>query len=318
MEFRHIQTPSCTKTRVLINREHIPEAAMKPTKRNTFPPLALNPSPARRAFTLIELLVVIAIISILAAMLLPALAKAKDQARRIHCISNQKQMVTAWAMYPMDNQDHLVRNGSQTTGGIFTPGVTPPFLWVYGGNHGDPQTLTNEQYLIGDKYALLAPYNKQFKIYKCPADRTLWPLLSGQRVFQERSYAMNYFIGTKNIQPPLVATFDGTYRLYFKSGELNADNPVNRFLFIDVNPASICTPAFGLDMTSDRFIHFPSSFHSKGGVLSFADGHVEWHKWMDPRTRKNNIPGGTFIAHGESSLGNQDLKWLRERATRRR
>ncbi len=287
---------------------------MKPTKRIKFPALALNPSLAGRAFTLIELLVVIAIISILAAMLLPALARAKDQARRINCISNQKQMVTAWAMYPMDNQDYLVRNGSQA--GAFIPGVTPPFLWVYGGNHGDAQTLTNEQYLVGDKYALLAPYNKQFKIYKCPADRTLWPLLGGARVFQERSYAMNYFIGTKNIQLPLVATFDATHRLYFKSGELNVDNPVNRFLFIDVNPASICTPAFGINMTSDQFIHVPSSFHRGGGVVSFADGHVEGRKWLDPRTRKNNIPGGTFLIHGESSPGNQDLKWLRERATR--
>lgn len=289
---------------------------MKPAKRNSFPLLVLNPSPAGRAFTLIELLVVIAIISILAAMLLPALARAKDQARRIHCISNQKQMVTAWAMYPIDNQDHLVRNGSHA--GVFIPGVTPPFLWVYGGSHLDPQTLTNEQYLIGDKYALLAPYNKQFKIFKCPADRTLWPLLSGQRVFQERSYAMNYFIGTKNIATPLVATFDTTYRLYFKSGELNADNPVNRFVFIDVNPANICTPAFGVNMTSDQFIHVPSSFHSKGGVLSFADGHVQWHKWMDPRTRKNNLPAGTIMNHGEFSPGNQDLKWLRDRTTRKK
>lgn len=290
-------------------------------KRNPFLTQSAISSRYNGAFTLIELLVVIAIIAILAAMLLPVLSKAKDQARRIHCISNQKQMVTAWAMYPVDNQDYLVRNGSQAAAAGFIPGVTPPYLWVYGGNHGDPQTLTNEQYLIGSKYALLAPYNKQYKIYKCPADRTLWPIFGGTtRVFQERSYALNYFIGTPatSVVGPLVTSFDATYRLYFKSGELNADNPVKRFLFIDVNPASICTPAFGLDMTSDRFIHFPSSFHRGGGVISFADGHVEGHKWLDGRTRKNNLPGGTFAAHGETSPGNQDLKWLREHATRTR
>ena len=273
------------------------------------------------AFTLIELLVVIAIIAILASLLLPALARAKDQARRIQCISNQKQMTIAWAIYPIDNQDRLVLNGSQASA-TFTPGVTPPFIWVYGGNHGDSQTLTNEQYLSGDKYALLAPYNKQYKIYKCPADRTLWPLVVGStaRVFQERSYALNYFIGTPaaNVVNPLTTGFDATYRLYFKSAELNTDLPSERFLFIDVNPASICTPAFGLDMTSDRFIHFPSSFHRNGGVLSFADGHVAWHKWTDGRTRINNLPGGTFAPHGQTSPGNPDLKWLREHATRRR
>ena len=288
-------------------------------KRTPFPiPPAIICRPGR-AFTLIELLVVIALIAILASLLLPTLAKAKDQARRINCISNQKQMVVAWAMYPLDYQDKLVLNGSQVTGGVFVPGVTPPFVWVYGGSHRDPQTLTNEQYLIGDKYALLAAYNKQYKIYKCPADRTLWPL-GATRVFQERSYALNYFIGTptNNVVGPLVTTFNATYRLYYKAGELSADSPVNRFLFIDVNPASICTPAFGLDMTADQFIHFPSSFHRFGGVISFADGHVEGHKWLDGRTRKSNIPGGTFIAHGESSSGNQDLKWLRERATQRR
>jgi prepilin-type N-terminal cleavage/methylation domain-containing protein/prepilin-type processing-associated H-X9-DG protein len=289
---------------------------MAAIKRTPVPAQSANLHRLGRAFTLIELLVVIAIIAVLAGMLLPALAKAKDSARRAHCISNQKQMVIAWAMYPIDNHDTLVLNGSQN-GGSFIPAVTPPFLWVYGGNHGEAQTLTNEQYLIGDKYALLAPYNKQHKIYKCPADRTLWPLGS-KRVFQERSYALNYFIGIKNIDAPLKSTWDATWRLYRKSAELNADNPANRFLFIDVNPASICTPAFGLDMTTDEFIHVPSSFHRFGGVLSFADGHVEWHKWMDGRTRKSNVPGGTFITHGEFSSGNQDLKWLRERATQRR
>src|SRR3954471_10481379 len=80
------------------------------------------------AFTLIELLVVIAIIAILAAMLLPVLAKAKDEARRIQCINNQKQLILTWAMYPGDHGERLVLNGHSEA-----PGQTQrPCTWIYG------------------------------------------------------------------------------------------------------------------------------------------------------------------------------------------
>lgn len=260
-------------------------------------------------FTLIELLVVIAVIAILAAMLLPALARAKDHARRIQCVNNHKQLVLAWALYSGDNVERLVLNGGLDGS---APGVSP-YLWVYGGNHGDEQTLTNSQYLVGPKFALFAPYNRAMQIYKCPADRTLWSL-RGRMVMELRSYSMNCYLGTpaKNVQRPLTQT--SAYRVYMKSSALATDSPVNRFVFMDVHPSSICTPGFGVDFFTDVFIHYPSSLHRGMGVVSFADTHVESHKWSDPRTRKSVL----VSPHEEYSPGNQDLRWIREQTSSRK
>jgi len=263
------------------------------------------------AFTLIELLVVIAIIAILAALLLPALAGAQDQARRIQCINNQKQLILTWAMYSGDNRDMLVPNGGEN-------GFSPlPFMWIYGGNHGDAQTLVNVQYLVGADYALFAPYLKSAQQYKCPADRSTWPV-NGRRVQELRSYAMNVYVGTprENVVFPL--SLNTAFRVFMKSSDLAANQPANRFIFMDANPASICTPAFGVDMASDVFVHYPSALHRGLGVLAFADSHVESHKWLDPRTRPGLGAGVNHIPHNESSPGNRDLMWIRDRTSVRK
>ena len=242
-------------------------------------------------------------------MLLPALARAKAQAWRIQCVGNQKQLVLTWAMYSNDYHDALVLNGGDTA-----VNSVQPHLWVYGGNHGDPETLTNSQYLVGASYALFAPLLTTAQPYKCPADRSQWPV-GGKLASELRSYSMNCYLATTPLPPVQPIQIDSAYRLYMKTSDLAIDSTANRFVFIDVNPASICTPAFGVDMTLQTFIHCPSSMHGREGILAFADNHVETHKWLDSRTVVAIPPGAQYIPHGDYSPNNQDLRWIGNRTT---
>jgi prepilin-type N-terminal cleavage/methylation domain-containing protein/prepilin-type processing-associated H-X9-DG protein len=258
------------------------------------------------AFTLVELLVVIAIICILAALLLPALAGAKSQANRAVCVSNERQLMQAWFLYSSDSNDQLVENGGDSAAVS-----SQAHLWVYGGNHGSPDALTNNLYLTGANYALFARLLPAGRIYKCPGDNFDWPVwnLANDHLPELRSYALNSYMGiypAVNIGP--IKNTAG-YKVYIKTSQINADSPANRFVFSDVNPANICTPAFGVDMTQGTWIHYPSYLHRQRGALAFADGHVEVHHWLDPRTMPK-ISSGTYIGHTDPGSGDQDLAWL--------
>jgi prepilin-type N-terminal cleavage/methylation domain-containing protein/prepilin-type processing-associated H-X9-DG protein len=260
---------------------------------------------ARSGFTLIELLVVIAIIAILASLLLPALSKGKAQGHRVRCISNVKQLSTAWFLYTGDYNDSFVPNGN---GDLITP------TWVVGSFASTPRDATNWTLLTSPKYALFAPYIKELGIYRCPSDRVAGTGAGNIEHPRVRSYAMNGFVGFKG--PNFRTVPDGAFTIFRKTSDFTKMSPSDAIVFACMNPMSICRPVFGISMTSDIMFHFPGNHHNGSAVFSFADGHIETHRWLD--TVKNPRKGMDFHGHSEAARNSKDLQWLRAHATVRK
>jgi hypothetical protein len=266
---------------------------------------------------------VIAIIAILAAMLLPALSRARAKADQTACLNNCRQLISAAHVYALDNSDRWPGNGPGNAAIDLAnpPANYVPNVWAEGREGSNLTDQRTADGMLSERVSLLAPYMGKMKAsFRCPADRMLTSA-GAARYYRPRSYGMNTFVGWES------GTYHGEpstgYLVFKKTTSMN--RPAEVFVFGEIHPFSICRPQFGVHMEGASVYHIPGNQHRNGSVFDFGDGHSEAHKWMNLRFNNPSLPEGDTRWHSHEAPHPTatlteiltDLNWLRAHATYR-
>jgi prepilin-type N-terminal cleavage/methylation domain-containing protein/prepilin-type processing-associated H-X9-DG protein len=251
-----------------------------------------------QAFTLVELLVVIAIIGTLASLLLPALGRAKTKAQSTSCLTNLKQLQAGWMLYADENNDTLA--GSYSVGRANQPGS-----WVLG-NAKQDRSSTNLQ------AGLIFRYAPVVETFRCPADHST--VTGDTSLRRSRSYTLNGWMNSSWDDPFFGASTLTSFRsMPHKYSQIVRPPPSRTFIFVDESEKSIddgvwnCDPTAAADPNSSpQWLNLPTDRHDQGANLSFADGHVEFHRWLWPKQKWDaTVAGG----NPQNAADRKDLFW---------
>jgi prepilin-type processing-associated H-X9-DG protein/prepilin-type N-terminal cleavage/methylation domain-containing protein len=252
-----------------------------------------RPSFCPGAFTLIELLVVVAIITILAALLLPALARSKLEAQRVNCMSNLRQLQLCWEMYADDYAGVLCPNNSVEVEGV---GYMAKMSWC----DDSARTDTNTAGILA---GLLFPYNTSTGIYHCPSDISTIQDANGNPLPQLRFRSYNMSQSVNGLGMMVSPDFDNlpvdTFcPCFIKFSVITNPTPSHLFVFIDEDEGTLEDDQFGYPIPNDGWypnywFDMPSNRHNQGANLSFVDGHVEYWRWAVPMI--DPVPPGNVV-----------------------
>jgi prepilin-type N-terminal cleavage/methylation domain-containing protein/prepilin-type processing-associated H-X9-DG protein len=261
----------------------------------------IMPAKENKGFTLIELLVVIAIIGILAAMLLPVLANAKSKAQRTLCSSNLRQLQTGWLMYCNECNDGLPDNPK-------LPAANAEPAWVYGNVSVSSDATNLDLIRTGQLYS----YSGSVGIYNCPA---LYDLPDNRQspaiTYRVRSYSINCYMNGQDIGNSHGGLPTGLYRVNTKLTAIRTPEPSSAIIFLEEGPFSINDGDFGFCPSGlphygpiNQWYDIPTTVH-RGANFTFADGHVEFHHWVDSETYQINIANCPDL-----SSDHADIRWI--------